>query len=333
MSPSRLVVVGASLGGVQALQTLASMLPADFAAPLLVVLHIGSHRSILPQLLSARGPLPAAHAADGEPLAPGRILVAPPDRHLLVRDGRVHLDPGPKEHFSRPAIDPLFRSAALSHGPGVVGVVLTGLLDDGTNGLQVIKACGGVAVVQDPADAFEPSMPQSALRYVEVDHCVRLDELAGTLAQLLAAPRGHAGPGEPAPEAHAAHELDLLLARGDPMKHLEAIGSPSTFVCPECRGSLWVIQGAQPHRYRCHTGHAFTLRTLEHAQSIATGEALWTAVRALQEKEKLMEQVALQRRAEGDAREAERLEAGARAIAQQAGVLRRLIETGPPEED
>ncbi len=178
-----IVVIGASAGGVEAIRFLAAALPPDFAAAVLVVLHIGAHRSVLPWLLNQKGPLPARHPGNGDPIRPGHIYVAPPDHHLLVEPGRVHLTRGPRENWVRPAIDPLFRSAAQAYGSGVVGVVLTGGLNDGTAGLFEIKRRGGVAVVQDPNDAASPDMPRSALKHVVVDHCLPLSEIAALLAE------------------------------------------------------------------------------------------------------------------------------------------------------
>jgi two-component system chemotaxis response regulator CheB len=323
----RVIAVGASAGGVQALQTLVSGLPADLPAALLVVLHIGSHPSILSALLAKRGPLPAKNAVDGEPILAGRIYVAAPDRHLLVDGHRLRLSRGPKEHHTRPAVDPLFRSAALALGPEMVGVVLTGWLDDGTAGLQAIKACGGLAVVQSPEDAQVPSMPASALRYVAVDHSVPIASMAALLASLARAP----------PAAHAArarkdplaHEHALALSQGNPMDHLQAIGKPSPFVCPECRGGLWLLEGEAPPRFRCHTGHAYTLRTLQHAQGEATDEALWGALRALQERQMLLHELQVQQREQGEEQEVAKLEAQVKQLAHQADLLRRLVERVP----
>ena len=180
-----IVVIGASAGGVEALGFLAAALPDDFAAAVLVVLHVGAHNSVLPWLLNQRGPLPACHPRDGDPIRPGHIYVAPPDHHLLVEPGRVRLVRGPRENWARPAVDPLFRSAARAYGPGVVGVILTGGLNDGTAGLFEIKRRGGLAVVQDPADAISPGMPRSALRHVVVDHCLPLRNIPALLAELV----------------------------------------------------------------------------------------------------------------------------------------------------
>jgi two-component system chemotaxis response regulator CheB len=189
MAGRDIIVVGASAGGVEALQAVARTLPTKFAGSIFVTLHFPEHgTSHLPRILSRTGALPAVHAADGESIVPGRIYVAPPDYHLLLHRKRIRLVRGPKENGSRPAIDPMFRSAAVAFGPRVIGVVLTGNLDDGTSGLRAIKRRGGLAVVQDPDDALFPSMPQSAIDHVDVDRVVPLHGLAKTLAELMAAP-------------------------------------------------------------------------------------------------------------------------------------------------
>jgi two-component system chemotaxis response regulator CheB len=326
MPSERIVVMGASAGGVRALQLLVSHLPVRFPAPILVVQHIGSYPSILPQLIARSGPLPAAHAENGEPIEPGRILVAPPDCHMLAEDGVIHLSHGAKEQYTRPAIDPLFRSAALSWGARTIGVLLTGHLDDGTDGLQAIKQCGGVAIVQDPEEAETPSMPLSALRYVDVDFTVGLAEIGPLLGKLASEPAGASR--EPAREVK--EENEMLLGNGDYMKHLRAIGSPSTFACPECNGTLWEVNGSRPRRFRCHTGHAFTLRALHHAQGTATDEALWSALRALQERQLLLEALAESHRDAGDADEARRLDDEADASGGHIATLRALIGSMPP---
>jgi two-component system chemotaxis response regulator CheB len=330
MASDRIVVMGASAGGVRALQTLVSGLPVDFPAPILVVQHIGSHPSILPQLLMRSGPLPAAHARDGERIAVGRIHIAPPDYHMLVDGDFIRLSHGPKEQYTRPAIDPLFRSAAVSWAQRAVGVLLTGLLDDGTEGLQDIKRSGGVAVVQDPQDAEVPSMPMSALKYVEVDYQAPVASIAPILTSLVAQP---APPARAAPIREIVAENDMLLGKGDFMEHLKSIAAPSTFVCPECNGALWEVKDANPRRYRCHTGHGFTLRALQHAQASATDEAMWSALRALQEKQLLLQALAESHAAVGDKEEAARLEEEADRTGRHGETLRSLIETlpAPPE--
>jgi two-component system chemotaxis response regulator CheB len=324
----RIIVVGASLGGVTALQALVARLPPDFPAPILVVLHIGNRPSVLPALLQARGPLRAQHAVDGEPLRGGRIYVAPPDLHMLVEEDRVRLSRGAKENHSRPAVDPLFRSAALAHRESVVGVVLTGRLDDGTAGLQAVKACGGVAVVQDPADAEEPSMPASARKYVQVDHCLPLERIPELLVSLAQSEVTATPPAEPPAELVREHELSLY--RGDAMEQLQGLGNPSGFVCPECNGGLWELSQSRPTRYRCHTGHGFSLRSLLQAQGEASDMALWSAIRALQEQHGLLKAVAANLRGEGRAQEALVREEEAETILRHSEFFRKLIESLPP---
>jgi two-component system, chemotaxis family, protein-glutamate methylesterase/glutaminase len=327
VGPNRVIVVGASAGGVAALLGIAEALPAELPAALLVVMHVGAQRSVLPQLMAHRCALPVAHAQHGEPLHAGLVRVAPPDHHLLVVDGGLALSRGPKENFARPAIDPLFRSAALACGPATVGVVLTGGLDDGTAGLQAIKRCGGVAVVQDPDDAFEPSMPTSALQHVQVDHCLPLASIAPLLVSLAAQPV--APPRRAVPIEQMQHEHALMLAQGEPMEHLAAIGTATPFACPECHGGLWEVNDSRPARYRCHTGHAFTEQSLDHAFAVAGDEAGWNALRALQERQMFVEQLAARRHSEGRHDEAARLEAAAQKFREQASVLRQTLETLP----
>jgi two-component system chemotaxis response regulator CheB len=181
----RLVVIGTSAGGIEALRAIAAALPADFPAAIAIVMHLSPQSpGILDDILNRAGPLRADVARGGERLQPGHIYVAPADAHLLVEPGRLRLTRGPKENRFRPAIDPLFRTAAQVYGPAAVGVILTGNLDDGTAGLWAIKKLGGTTVVQDPADAMFPAMPESAVRHVEIDHVVPLAAIAPLLVRL-----------------------------------------------------------------------------------------------------------------------------------------------------
>lgn len=318
-----LVVVGASAGGVGALRTIVAQLPPDFAAAVLVVLHIGEHRSRLASVLRRAGSLPVDVAADGVLPRPGHIHVAPSDHHLLLHEGRLRLTRGPKEHHTRPAIDPLFRSAALWAGPRTIGVLLSGCNEDGTPGLQAIKSCGGIAIVQDPDDAEEAAMPSSALRRLSVDHCVP----AARIAELLVRLAGSPAPQRREPPAALVHEMALCLPPSeDPMDHLRAIGKPSGFSCPDCGGGLFELNGTDPPRLRCHTGHAYTAQTLKDSYDATTEEALRTAIRALQEKQSLMHRLADLDRIAGDAQRALDTDAAAQRLAQQIIALRRLTE-------
>ena len=319
-----IVVIGASAGGLRVLLDLASALPAGLPAAVLMVLHVGAHRSVLPELLSKRGAIRAIHPVHGQPLLPGTIYVAPPDHHMMVENDLIQVQRGAKEHHARPAIDPLFRAAALAYGPRVIGVVLSGRLDDGTAGLQAIKRCGGLAVVQEPADAEHPDMPASALDNVAVDFCVPRERLAETLLALVNQP---AGPWPAAP-AQIACEQAISIGVGNPMEHLNTIGKPSCFACPDCDGVLWEIEASRPKRYRCHTGHGYSLRSLVHTQQMATDHALWAAIRALQDREKLLRTLA-----EAGDRAAEDLEvaalvAEAERVARHSVELQRLVSAG-----
>jgi two-component system chemotaxis response regulator CheB len=324
----KLVVVGASAGGVHALLDIARTLPAPFPAPVCIVQHIGSNPSLLPELLRHRGANPACHVEDKQPLERGMLHVAPPDRHVLVEGDRLRLTHGPKENHVRPAVDPLFRSAAFHHGTNVIGVILTGQLDDGTAGLQAVKACGGTAIVQDPATASESEMPASALANVAVDHCVGLPEIAPLLGRLVGVRQPRAQPVVP---PQVAREVAINRGGGS-VEDLVQIAVPSTLTCPDCGGSLWEMAQARPLRYRCHTGHAFSALSLAQAQKDASEEALWSSVRALREREMLLRRMAAISTALGDADQAAACEAQAGRLRQQAEALQRFAEAPAPQE-
>ena len=316
-SPSGfLVVVGSSAGGITALMELAQTLPAGFPAPVCIVQHVGANPSVLPELLSSRGPHPAVHARDRQLLTPGVLHIAPPDHHMLVEGRSLRLTRGPRENHTRPAIDPLFRSAALAWGARTIGVVLTGYMDDGTAGLGAIKDRGGIAVVQDPATAEEPSMPESALRHVAVDHTVPVAEMGALLSSLVQQ--------EPVAGSSAtpALEHEVAINRGEvELEHLQAIAQPAGIACPDCGGGLWEVKDSPQLRFRCHTGHAFGVDALAHAQVDAGEQALRSGVRALQEREMLLRRIASvaeltgeSGQAEAARRQADRLHAQVREV-------------------
>jgi len=323
MTGSHAIVIGASSGGVAALLELVAQLPPSLNAVVGVVLHVGSRQSILPELLSSRSSWRAVHPADGEPLAPGVIYVAPPDHHMLFTADAVRLSRGPRENYARPAVDPLFRSAALEWRERTIGIVLTGDLDDGTAGLAAVKACGGIAIVQDPATAFEPSMPASALANVQVDHCLPLADIPPALARLVSSGR------VPTPVPPAPHlQLEHAIFEGkQPMENLPAVGTPSALTCPDCGGGLWEMNEIKPLRYRCHTGHAFTARSLDNAQAYVAEHALWASVRALQEREMLLRRLASVAEGTGDTAQAEIGRRQADRVKAQAEQLSRLVES------
>ncbi|MDB5881765.1 MAG: protein-glutamate methylesterase (protein methylesterase)-like protein [Ramlibacter sp.] len=314
-------MIGASSGGVAALLELAAALPADLDAVLGIVLHVGSQYSILPELLSRSGPWPAVHPQSGQALEPGTLYVAPPDHHMLFTSRKVRLSRGPRENHTRPALDPLFRSVALQWRERAVGVVLTGHLDDGTAGLAAIKACGGTAIVQDPATALEPSMPACALANVNVDHCLPLAQIAPTLVRLVGSqPRP---PTQPAPVP--AREQAIFEGH-EPMQNLAEVGQPSALTCPECGGGLWELKDTKPLRYRCHTGHGYSALTLKSAQAEVAEQALWSGVRALQEREMLLRRLANVAEATGDKAQAEVGRRQADRVKAQVQQLEQLVE-------
>lgn len=317
----RMIFIGTSAGGVDALLQVIPQLPADFAAPIMVVLHVGGHRSHLPEMLSARSRLRAIFAQTGVAPQSGTVYFAPANRHLLLENGLLELTRGPKENHARPAIDPLFRSAALALGPRAVGVVLTGGLDDGSAGLRAIKACGGTTVVQDPKAAADPSMPLAALREAPADHVVRLDELAGLLA-VLAQPLERAVDFTPPAWLLTEHAVSLGETT---MQGLEHIGTPSPFSCPDCGGVLFEVDAGGVTRLRCHTGHAFSLAALAKMQDEVTEAAMWAAIRAVQEKEAILQRIAEVQRREAPGTEISTL-AEARALRTVADSLRLVVD-------
>jgi two-component system, chemotaxis family, protein-glutamate methylesterase/glutaminase len=276
------IVLGASAGGVEALRTLVGGLPADLPASVLVVLHIPPYGgSVLPAILARAGSLPARHPTTTEPLAPGEIVVAPPDHHLVLFDNHLRLTRGPRENGHRPAIDVLFRSAARAVGARVIGVVLSGVLDDGTAGLAAIKSRGGLAVVQDPDDAIYPGMPHNAIEHVAVDHVLPADDIAKLLVRLCEEPVDDAGhPPPPLMEI----EADLAMMSETAMNHPERPGQPSGFSCPDCNGVLYEIKDGEITRYRCRVGHAWSAESLLGEQAEQLDAALWMALRGLEEK-------------------------------------------------
>ena len=317
-----IVVVGASAGGVEALAELAASLPDDLQAAVFVVLHLpATGTSALPEILRRRGPLPAAHVKDGEPIQPGRIYVAPPDHHVLLRTGHVHLSRGPRENGHRPAIDPLFRSAAREYadqGDRRRPLGRPGRRDRRAAGHQV---AGGIAVVQDPADALYPGMPGNALEHVQADHVVA----AASVGKLLARLTADLAETRPAP-APAGMRAEVEMEGFS----LEAVenehpGKPSGFSCPDCNGVLWQIRDGGLERYRCRVGHAWSPESLLIQQSEALEAALWVALRSLEERAALSRRLAEPARRRGHSITATRFEEQADEAQQAARLVRDLL--------
>jgi two-component system, chemotaxis family, protein-glutamate methylesterase/glutaminase len=318
-----IVVVGASAGGVEALQRFARALPADFAAPILVVLHASPNaRSYLPEILSRAGALPAVHALDSVPLDGGRIYIAPPDHHLIVEDGQLALTKGPRENGHRPAIDPLFRTAAAARGSHVAGVILSGTLDDGTVGLNCVKEAGGATLVQAPEDALYRDMPQNAIDFVHPDYVQPVEELVDTLVRLTvsAPPRERSASMPPPPNG-------LPDAAPAPSAEIAQSGEMVAFSCPDCGGTLWETEAGKTTSYRCRVGHAYTLNTLVARQGETVERALWTAYRALEERSAMSRRVARRLADRGRVESAARFERQAEIAEQRGGELKAVLET------
>lgn len=328
------VVIGCSAGGVEALRGLVAALPPDLPAAVLVVLHLprAGGPSLLPDILRRVSALPVSSAVDGAPLVPGTIVVAPPERHLLVDHGRTVLSAGPVENGARPAVDPLFRSAAHSHRSRVVGVVLTGNLDDGSAGLLAVARHGGTTVVQDPDEAPFPGMPRNALDAVPGARVTSLADLPGLLAELVRQP---AADDDALPHHEEARErAELSLVRGDSAgtRTADHPGVPSAWSCPDCSGVLWEIEDGPLLRFRCRTGHAWSLQSLLKEQDQGVDTALWIALRALEEREALSRRVAEGAQKAGRTWSATYFAARADEAQTHGAVLRRLLteEPAPP---
>jgi two-component system, chemotaxis family, protein-glutamate methylesterase/glutaminase len=324
-----MIVVGASAGGVEALITLVRALPADLPVAVCIVLHLPAQSpSMLPSILERAGQLPAVQSRDGMAIEYGRIYVAAPDHHLLIERGRLRVVHGPRENRHRPSVDPLFRSAAIAYGPRVLGVILTGALDDGTAGLHAIKQRGGVAIVQDPDEALYPSMPRSAIENVAVDYILPLAEIAPLLARLAHQPvdeqAAPAVPDEMAQEIKVT-EMDIKMMTGD-----DHPGIPSPFSCPECGGVLRELRDDKLIRFRCRTGHAYSPESVLAGQSEVLEEALWVALKTLEEHVSLSRRLRHQARDRGHTRIAARFDERVRDAEQRIAVIRQVLINNQP---
>ena len=317
-----IVVIGASAGGVEAISRLVAELPRDLRAAVLIVLHLARGRSVFPEILTRAGPLPAIHPADGTSLQYGRIYVAPPDHHMVVEGDAVRIVHGPTENGMRPAVDPLFRSAARTYGSRVVAIVLTGSLDDGTAGMAAVKEAGGVTVVQDPNEAFAPSMPRSAMASVAIDHVLPVREIPLLITTLTREAVGTAA------TRRGPHLLPMEPDLGEVPLALTSTDRPgvvSVFSCPECHGTLWEADQGGILRFRCRIGHVYSPESMVAAQTDSVDRALWVALRSLEER------VALTRRMSERARRRQHgwvsraFEERARAAEEHANVVRQLL--------
>jgi len=321
--PNRdIIVIGGSSGATAPLKDILGSLPADMPAAVFIVLHIPARGiGILSTVAAVAGRLPVKQAADGLPIEHGTVYLAAPDHHLLITEGRLALGRGPRENLVRPAIDALFRSAALAYGPRVIGVVLSGLLSDGAAGLEAIKRRGGLAVVQEPSDALADEMPRRALEASSVDFCVAGDKIGDVLAELANGQAGEAGPVPP------DLQLEVQIAAGERIdsETLSAIATPAALTCPSCGGVLSALKAEQPLRFRCQVGHAFTADVLAKEQESRIDEAMRIALRIIDERAQLVRRMAADARANGRSAVAEMYEGRAEEYRKYSEVIRQAV--------
>lgn len=316
--PRNVVVVGASAGGVEALTDFVAALPAGLPAAVLVVLHVSpGGTSVLPGILDRAGALPAAPAGDGEALEEGRVYVGVPDRHLVLEDGVLRAPRGPRENGHRPAVDPLFRSAAQAYGPSCIAVVLSGSRDDGTAGAAAVRTAGGRVFVQDPGHALYPSMPESVIARVGVDGMAPPAGLAGLVAAGMR------------PGAEAA-PMSGGNGQGGATRHDAGEPGASGLTCPECGGAIYLDTVDRVITLNCHTGHAYSPASFAAEQERTLEMALWSAVRQLEERAALLRRLA-DRITPGGTPVTRRFEAGADEATEQATSIRTLIATRATE--
>lgn len=302
MAKRDLIAIGGSAGSIDVIRQICRGMPADLSASIVIAIHVtASSQNLLAGILDSGGPLPASTAADGELLQDGHIYVAPADHHLVI-DGRLaRLGRGPRENMARPAIDPLFRSAGISAGPGALGLLLSGMLNDGASGLADLKRCGGITVVQNPLDAAEGEMPRTALLASDIDYRAPASDLAELLSRLVLEERG---PALTSPPEDIALEVAIAMGRRSDTPAIAEIANPVPLSCPGCGGTLSQIKRS-PLRFRCQVGHGYTAEALAHEQEGSVDEAVRLAVRVIGERAVLVEKMA------NDARQAGRTAAAA----------------------
>ena len=348
--PRDIIVIGGSAGCLEPLKALVSRLPANLPAAIFIALHVSSEApSILPAILTRAGQIPAIHPLNRQPIIKSTIYVAPPDQHLLIDDGCVLSSRGPRENLHRPAIDPLFRSAARAYGPRVIGIILSGLLNDGSSGLMAVKLKGGLAVVQDPAEALFPEMPERAWHYARAEYVLPVSGIERLLVNSVNGGRGTQTNGQagkvhrprsqkrlPAGAANKALAVEAQNADLEKPPVKEQLGMPSAYACPDCHGVLWEVKEGNLLRFRCQVGHSYTAETLNVALSNSMEDTLWAGMRALGEKAGLLKRMA----SGADERVAALYEEEAEAYENHAAAIREMlareanpmVATGPEAE-
>lgn len=324
-----ILVIGASAGGIEALSRLLAQLPADLPASVFIAQHTTPYDpGYMAQIFQRVGPLNASLAIAGEPIRQGHIFIAPPDHHLLVKQGYVELSRGPRENRARPAIDVLFRSAAIAYTSRVIGVLLTGLLDDGTAGLWAIKQCGGITIAQDPNDAAYPAMPRSAIEHNVADYVSTITEMGALLNQLVRVRTDI----EPAVPEDLVLESRFVEHVNSDVAGEQRVGTLASTGCPECGGPLWKIDTDRPLRYRCHMGHGYTARNLLADQDKMIEQALWVALRTMEEQNHLLSTMAANEQRAGRADTAKLFNQRQQEAQEAIDVIRALLEGGKVEQ-
>jgi two-component system chemotaxis response regulator CheB len=330
LTTERIVVIGASAGGVRALEDVVGGLPPDFPAAVLIVLHLGAHhRSLLPDILAAAGTLPVKAAASGEKLKAGRVHVAIPDHHLLVDGDGMLVTTGPKENHYRPSIDLLFRSAAYHFGNRAIGVILSGSLSDGSSGLFSVKRLGGIAVIQDPDEAPYSSMPLAAMKRVDIDYALPVKEIGLLLDGLVRQPAPPQRVGADAYRATLKEEVDIAAGKS-PLEMKRMIPKePSIYSCPDCNGVLMRVEEETQDRFRCHTGHGYSAAALFDEYLDSVEEKLWQSVKTMQETLFLLTEAVRRATAAGEAENARALAATVRELEKRVEIVRALALKQP----
>ena len=324
MAGHDIVVMGASAGGIPPIERVLSALPSHFPAAVFITIHTAAEGPrLLSDVLNRMSSLPVSYAMDGDTVRKSRVYLAPPDRHMLLDNGVIRVTAGPRENRHRPAIDPLFRSAARAYGSRVVAVVFSGLLDDGTAGLKAISRHGCISIVQDPEEARFASMPLNAMENDSPKYVLPVQQIGPTLVRLVG--NGHRrenGGGEGDSEIN--NEVKIAEIDMSAIEHTKP-GKPSPYVCPECNGTLWEIREGELLRFRCRVGHAYGAESLLSAKNEELEGALWTALRTLEEKSALHRRLAEKAQAGQNLRVAKNFRASAEDMHQQAQTIRNLL--------
>jgi len=319
--PRDIVVIGCSAGGVEALPRIIQQFPPDFEAAILIAQHLApTHTPYLVTILQRSSRLPLEWAEQGAPVKPGHIVVTPPDLHLVLSDGHIGLTRGARENYARPSINKLFRSAAAEYGNRVIGVLLTGMLEDGVAGLQAIRDAGGFVIVQDPRDAAYPELPSRALQALEPDRTLPIDAIG---AAIIAASRDDVTVAPPPPHVAIEAELDRRF-HAEP-SDMKLLGPQTALSCPECRGPMWQLGDERLRRFRCYLGHVVTANEMLVASADDVESALWSAVRALNDHAMTLETLAADATRIGNGESAEAYSRRAQAARRQTEVAHQFV--------